>query len=222
MYTPPSFKQDHAASLAFAEARGFGMVCAWTGARPIASLLPFYLNEAGDGSVQALFHVARGNPLARFADGVTPWLLVVNGADAYVSPDWYVSHDQVPTWLYQSVHLTGRVRPLSEAELAVQIDALSAKFEQRLLPKKPWTSAKMTPARLEVMKKAIVGLVMTVEQIEGSFKLNQHKSEADYAAVAGAMDERPDSGSQQIANLMRQARPQVFADAANKNERNMP
>jgi len=99
MYTPPSFKQDRAASLSFAEARGFGMVCAWTGARPIASLLPFYLNEAGDGSVQALFHVARGNPLAKFADGVTPWLLVVNGADAYVSPDWYVSHNQVPTWL---------------------------------------------------------------------------------------------------------------------------
>ena len=34
------------------------------------------------------------------------------------------------------------------------------------------------------MKKAIVGLVMTVEEVEGSFKLNQHKSDADYAAVA--------------------------------------
>ena len=35
------------------------------------------------------------------------WLMAVNGADAYVSPDWYVSPDQVPTWLYQAVHLTG-------------------------------------------------------------------------------------------------------------------
>ena len=28
MYTPPMFKPDRAASLGFAEARGFGMVCA--------------------------------------------------------------------------------------------------------------------------------------------------------------------------------------------------
>ena len=210
MYTPPLFKQDRAASLAFAEARGFGMVCAWSGARPVASLLPFYLNEADDGSVQALFHVARQNPLATLAGGEHAWLLAVNGPDAYVSPDWYVSLDQVPTWLYQSVHLTGRVRLLSDAELAVQIDALSAKFEKRLLPKKPWTTAKMTAARLETMKKAIVGLVMTVEEIEGSFKLNQHKSEADYAAVGGALDQRTDAPSRQIADLMRKARPAAF------------
>ena len=31
MYTPPLFKQDRAASLAFAEERGFGKVCAWDG-----------------------------------------------------------------------------------------------------------------------------------------------------------------------------------------------
>ena len=112
------------------------------------------------------------------------WLLAVNGADAYVSADWYVSADQVPTWLYQSVHLTGTVRQLSADELAVQVDTLSAKFESWLAPKKPWTSDKMTAARLEALKKAIVGLVMTVEEVEGSFKLNQHKSEVDYAAIA--------------------------------------
>ena len=219
MYTPPFFKRDHAASLAFAEERGFGTVCAWNGTRPIASSLPFYLSGADDGTVEVLFHVARQNPLAKLADATTSWLLAVNGPDAYVSPDWYVSPDQVPTWLYQSVHLTGTVRVLSDDELAVQIDTLSAKFENWLLPKKPWTSAKMTPARLETMKKAIVGLVMMVEEVEGSFKLNQHKSEADYAAVAGALQERTDTGSQQIAGLMRRARPQIFA---NKLEGNTP
>ena len=211
MYTPPFFKQDHAASLAFAEERGFGTVCAWNGTRPIASSLPFYLNGADDGTVEVLFHVARQNPLAKLADGTTSWLLAVNGPDAYVSPDWYVSPDQVPTWLYQSVHLTGTVRVLSDNELAVQIDTLSEKFENWLLPKKPWTSTKMTPARLEAMKKAIVGLVMTVEEVEGSFKLNQHKSEADYMAIADALAVRPDTGSQQIAGLMRETRPQAFA-----------
>ena len=226
MYTPPMFKPDRAASLAFAQARGFGLACAWDGAKPVASSLPFYLTYAGDGTPQAAFHVARHNPLIKLADASTPWLLAVSGADAYVSPDWYVSPDQVPTWLYQSVHLTGPVRLLSDEELSVQIETLSDKFEKWLLPKKPWTSGKMTAGRLEAMKKAIVGLVMTVEEVEGSFKLNQHKSDADYAAIANALREG-DADAKQISHLMRQARPQiftdqVFADDTNKLERSVP
>jgi transcriptional regulator len=219
MYTQPMFKPDRAASLAFAEARGFGMACAFDGKRPIASLLPFYLRDANDGTPQAFFHVARSNPLIKLADGTSSWLLAISGADAYVSADWYVSPDQVPTWLYQAVHLTGPVRQLSDAELAVQVDTLSARFENWLAPKKPWTSAKMTATRLESLKKAIVGLVMTVVEVEGSFKLNQHKSDADYSAVATALASRPDTGSQQIAGLMRQLRPQTLA---NKLEGSVP
>ena len=211
MYTPPPFKPDRAASLRFADARGFGTVCAWTGSRPIASSLPFYLSSADDGTPQAWFHLARGNPLLKLADGASSWLLAVNGVDAYVSADFYVSSDQVPTWLYQAVHLTGPVRLLSEPELGVQIDALSAKFEGWLAPKQPWTSGKMTAGRLEAMKKAIVGAMMTVEDVEGSFKLNQHKSEADFASVAGALAPQADTGSQQISHLMREIRPDVFA-----------
>lgn len=221
MYTPPPFKPDRAASLAFAEARGFGLVCAWDGAKPIASPLPFYLSYAADGTPRAAFHLARHNPLIKLA-GTSSWLLAVTGADAYVSADWYVSPDQVPTWLYQAVHLAGPVRRLSDDELAVQIDTLSAKFENRLLPKKPWTSTKMTVARLEAMKKAIVGLEMTVEEVEGSFKLNQHKSETDYAAVADALASQTDAGAREIARLMRETRPQAFATQSNKLERSEP
>jgi transcriptional regulator len=209
MYTPPMFKPDRAASLAFAQARGFGLVCAWDGARPIASSLPFYLTFADDGTPRAAFHVARHNPLGKLASGTTSWLLAVSGADAYVSPDWYVSPDQVPTWLYQVVHLTGAVRTLSDDELAEQIDTLSTKFEDWLLPKKPWTSSKMTVARLDTLKKAIVGLVMTVEDVEGSFKLNQHKSDADHAAIASALAGRPDEAAQTIGNQMVALRPQL-------------
>jgi len=222
MYTPPRFKPDRAASLAFAERRGFATVCAFDGNKPIASLLPFYLDYADDGTARAMFHVARHNPLVDLANGTTSWLLAVSGADAYVSADWYVSPDQVPTWLYQAVHLTGTVRKLSDDELAVQIGALSAKYENWLAPKKPWTTSKMTAGRLEALKKAIVGLVMTVEDVEGSFKLNQHKSEADYTAVAGALASRPEAGAQQIAQLMREARPEAFANETNQFERSVP
>ena len=222
MYTPPLFKQDRATSLAFAQARGFGIVCAFDGKKPIASSLPFYLSHADDGTPHALFHLARNNPLIKLAGGARSWLLVVNGPDAYVSADWYVSPDQVPTWLYQSVHLTGTVRILSDDELAVQVDTLSAKFENWLAPKQPWTSAKMTAGRLDAMKKAIVGMVMTVGEVEGSFKLNQTKSDADFAAVARALASQADANAKLIAQLMRETRPLAFAQQSNELERSEP
>ena len=209
MYTPPMFKPDRGASLGFAQARGFGTVCAWDGHKPVASSVPFVLTSANDGTPLAAFHVARGNPLAGLADGTSSWLLAVNGADAYVSADWYLSPDHVPTWLYQAVHLTGPVRRLSDGELGPHLDALSAKFESWLAPKPAWTSSKMTAARLDAMKKAIVGLVMTVEEVEGSFKLNQHKSDVDYAAIASALMQRHDEAAQTIAKEMVALRPHL-------------
>jgi transcriptional regulator len=209
MYTPPMFKPDRAASLAFAQTRGFGTVCAWDGGKPIASSLPFCLGYADDGTPQAAFHVARHNPLAKLADGKSRWLISVTGPDAYVSADWYVSPDQVPTWLYQAVHLTGTVRMLTESELGPHLDALSAKFEGWLEPKPPWAVSKVTAGRLDALKKAIVGLVMAVDEVEGSFKLNQHKSDVDYAAVASALMQRHDEASQTIAKQMVALRPQL-------------
>jgi len=204
------FKPDRTASLAFAQARGFGTVCAWDGGKPIASSLPFCLGYGDDGTPQAAFHVARHNPLIGLADGKSRWLIAVTGADAYVSADWYVSPDQVPTWLYQAVHLTGTVRVVPEDELGPHLDALSAKFEGWLAPKPPWLVSKVTAGRLEGLKKAIVGLVMSVDEVEGSFKLNQHKSDADYAAIATELGRQPEAGAKLIADEMRRLRPLLF------------
>jgi transcriptional regulator len=203
------FKPDRAASLAFAQARGFGTVTAWDGSGPVASSLPFFLTYADDGTPQAAFHVARGNALARLADGKSPWLMAVTGADTYVSADWYVSPDQVPTWLYQAVHLTGSVRMLSDDELGRHLDALSAKFESWLAPKPPWTVSKVAAGRLDALRKAIVGMVMSVDVVEGSFKLNQHKSDADFAAIAAALLQQHDEAAQTIGKQMVALRPQL-------------
>ena len=210
MYAPSFFQPDRAASLAFAAARGFGTVCAYDGAKPVASALPFCLEYSNDGTPVVAFHVARGNALAARADGKSNWLIAVNGADTYVSPHWYASPDQVPTWLYQAVHLSGPVRVMSNQELAEHLDALSAKFEGWLAPKPSWSTGEMTAGRREAMMKAIVGLVMTVEDIEGSFKLNQHKSDVDHAAIGGALARQPDAAAQALAEEMRALRPHLF------------
>jgi transcriptional regulator len=209
MYAPPFFQPDRAASLAFAAARGFGTVCAYDGVRPVASALPFCLEYLSDGTPVAAFHVARGNALTALADGKSNWLIAVNGADTYVSPHWYVSPDQVPTWLYQAVHLSGPVRTMSSQELGAHLDALSAKFESWLVPKPSWSTGEMTAGRREAMMKAIVGLVMTVEDIEGSFKLNQHKSDVDHAAIAIELLGQGDTDAQGIGKRMVALRPQL-------------
>jgi transcriptional regulator len=227
MFTRPYFEPDRAASLAFVDARGFGVVCAYDGGKPVASSLPYCLEYLNDGTPCVSFHVARGNALAGLAGGrsscnssiKSPWLLAVNGADAYVSPHWYASPDQVPTWLYQAVHLSGPVRVMTGPELAGHLDTLCAKFEGWLAPKPPWTTGEVTAGRREAMMQAIVGLVMTVEEIEGSFKLNQHKSDVDHASITHALALQADASAQQLARTMRAMRPQAFAvETAQQNE----
>jgi transcriptional regulator len=68
----------------------------------------------------------------------------------------------------------------------------------------------MTAGRLDAMKKAIVGLVMSVDEVEGSFKLNQHKSDTDHMGVATALARQPEAAAQHLANEMRVLRPQLF------------
>jgi transcriptional regulator len=208
MYVQPAFRIDQAASLAFAAARGFGLVIACAKGRMTASPLPFYIDQAAGGRWLA-FHVARGNRLADLAANGGRWLVTVWGADAYVSPRWYASPDQVPTWLYETVQISGPVRLMSAAEQHDHLDRLSAAFEARQAPAPPWTADLVTPGRREALMRAIVAIEMTVESVDGSFKLNQHKSDADHTAVAAALAGQDDAGARAIAAHMMTLRPHL-------------
>jgi len=208
MYIPPAFRIDEAASLAFAAARGFGLVSACVDGRITASPLPFYIDQAEGGRWLA-FHVARGNRLAELAASGGRWLVTVWGADAYVSPRWYKSADQVPTWLYESVQLAGPVRLMSDAEQREHLDRLTAAFEAHQAPAPSWTIDLVTPGRREALMRAIVAIEMTVESVEGSFKLNQHKSDADHVAIASALAGQGEAGARAIAAHMMALRPHL-------------
>ena len=135
----------------------------------------------------------------------------VSEADAYVSPRWYASPQQVPTWLYKAVNLAGPVRALSDAELLQHLDTLAAHFESVSAPQPPWTMNEIAAGRRAALTGAILGLSMTVEHVEGSFKLNQHKSDADHFALTAALAGQDDAGARQIAADMRAMRPHLFA-----------
>ena len=95
-------------------------------------------------------------------------------------------------------------------ELLAHLDELSERFEQGLAPKPVWRTDKMPPGRVKDMSRAIIGLVMNVELIEGSFKLNQHKSDADHVAVTQALALQKDAGAKAISRHMRAMRPALF------------
>lgn len=214
MYTLPHFKMDRAACLAFAAGRGFGLVVAHDGERPVASPLPFHLDYRCDGTPLATFHVARGNPLATLAERGDHWLVAVNGADAYVSPEWYVSPDQVPTWLYETAHLSGAVRVLPGSLDAVE--RLTEQFERPAGAKAPWHVGRVTPGRVSAMLKAIVAIEMEVERVAGSAKLNQNKSDADHMAVVAGLRAGGDPAALQIADRMVALRPHLSYETATK------
>ncbi|MDB5426320.1 MAG: FMN-binding negative transcriptional regulator [Phenylobacterium sp.] len=137
------------------------------------------------------FHLSRGNALAAaIAEGFRA-VAVSLAADAYVSPDWYASSDQVPTWNYISIEAEGPAAALDEAGLVTLLDDLAAQEEARLAPKRPWTRAKMSPGRFEAMTRAIVGARMSVERLEGTTKLSQNKDAADRAGVIAALGDHP-------------------------------
>jgi len=143
------------------------------------------------------FHVSRANRAGALAGKRA--IVSCLGPDAYISPDWYGTPDQVPTWNYLSVEAEGSLRLLAEDELAALLEALSAAHEARLAPKPPWTRAKMAPGRFEAMLKAIVGYELAIEELRGTRKLGQNKPGQVEAAAAGLA---PFNG--EVAALMRE------------------
>jgi transcriptional regulator len=93
---------------------------------------------------------------------------------------------------------------LPETETHAHLERLSAFFEARLLPKKPWTIGKLDDARRAMLVKAIVSIVLDVDTIEGQDKLIQHKGETEHRGAIAALSAMPDAGSQSIADLMRE------------------
>lgn len=187
MHPNPVFHTaDAQANIAFARDRGFGVLAVSdeTGA-PLLSHVPFLLSK--DGAIADL-HLVRSNPIARIANSLLPVRIAVSGPDGYVSPDWYGLDDQVPTWNYVAVHLTGVLERRPQDELRDLLDRETALFETRLRPKTLWRADKMDSAALDRMMRMIVPFRMRVEAVDGTWKLNQNKPDAARLGAAENME----------------------------------
>ena len=199
MHPAAAFKvEDEARLLAHLAAHPFATIAAAPEGRPMVAHAPVVVRPLETG-LALDFHLSRGNALASHLAAGFRAVAVSLGPEAYVSPDWYESADQVPTWNYVTVEAEGPVAAMDETGLIALLDALSAQEEARLLPKRPWTRAKMAPGTFERMSRAIIGARLTVQRIEGTFKLSQNKNEADRAGAIAGLGDHP------IARLMGRA-----------------
>jgi len=130
--------------------------------------------------------VEPGDPLVLMAQwrtfsGDSNALVIFSGPHGYVSPRWYESRPNVPTWNYVSVHAYGPVEIIEDEELALaHLKTMVETFDPTLSELQP------DSMDTEYHRKLLRGIVVfriTVERVDAKAKLNQNKSEADRSAV---------------------------------------
>jgi transcriptional regulator len=163
---------DAQRNLDFARKRAFGVLAVSGEEGPVISHIPFVLSEAGE---TLDLHLVRSNPIARMLTTPLKVRIAISGGDSYISPDWYEVDDQVPTWNYVAVHLTGILELRPQEEIRELLDRQTSFFEEQLRPKEPWRVAKMTPDVLDAMMQKIVPCRMQVTGVDGTWKLSQNK-----------------------------------------------
>jgi transcriptional regulator len=147
--------------------------------------VPFVI--ADDGTVVRM-HLARPNPVWRAAPCRA--LLIVPVSDAYVSPGWYPSKAEngkvVPTWNYEVVHAHGSLVAHDDPEwVRAQIDDLTT-LNESVLPE-PWATTDAPAEYIDGLRRAIVGVELVVDRLEGKRKLSQNRSDDDCAGAAAGM-----------------------------------
>lgn len=191
MYIPDHFNEpDRNIAISFIKANAFGQLLSLVDGKIYASHLPFLINNEGS---KMLCHLARQNPQWENIENQDV-LVTFQGTHDYISPGWY-SSPGVPTWNYQVAHVYGTCKTIHSAEeLKDIVEKLTLNYESNL--SKPWD-----PEYSETMLKNIVGIEITVRDIQCKFKLNQNRSEKDRAGVITSLEKQ---GSEKLARVMRE------------------
>ena len=156
--------------------------------------------STGDGALQ--FHLARRNALTPHLEGAQA-LIVFNGPHGYISPRWYDSAEQVPTWNYIALECEGRVRRMHEEGLEAFLETFGDLQEDAIAEGTPWRMAKLSEPAKTALLRGIVGYELEVGEWRETYKLAQHKSEADTIGVTEGLERESNAA---LAQAMRASR----------------
>ena len=204
MYNPASFAETRLDVLhAFIRDHPLGTLVTNGPDGPEATHLPLVL-DAPAGLLRC--HMARANPQWRRLEYGARVLVIFAGADHYITPNWYPSKREegkvVPTWNYTAVHAAGAARLFEDTTSLIRhlgelTDSQEADFAE------PWSVADAPPDYVEGMTKAIVGVEIAVDRIEGKWKLSQNRSTVDQEGAIAGLEAVGSNASLEMANLMR-------------------
>jgi len=207
MYVPAHFKPDDASVVALlGSGRAANLITA-TSQGLMATMLPLVWDgpdaRPGLGPWGALLgHVARNNGQWK-TPPIGEAMVILAGPDAYISPAWYATKREhgrvVPTWNYITVHAYGR--------LVVHDDPTWVESNVRRLSEhheaprpEPWSVDDAPPPYIEGQLRAIVGVEIVIDRVEGKWKLSQNRSDAD---IAGAIEGLEATGERDVSAAMR-------------------
>lgn len=220
MYIPRHFSWNDLKQIgSFVDGAQAADLITFDGTRPVATLLPVIwerpdgpaagepdAGEPGPGSYGRLLgHIAIANPQWQTAAPGAEALAIVHGPQTYVSPTWYESKTRhgrvVPTWNYETVHLTGAVTFHQDASwLRELVTRLTRRHEHGRA--RPWAVTDAPPEYIDGQLRAIVGVELTVTSVEAKQKLSQNRSDLDREGVLAGLRDEPGAGPAEIADLM--------------------
>ncbi len=206
MYVPSHFATDAADALIERLARRWAgvLITIDESGAPVGTHMPILWDAE---KRVATGHIARANP--QWKHGAGKGLIVLNGPEAYVTPNWYPSKAEhgktVPTWNYEAVHISGSVEWFDDAaRLEAVVRDLSASYENDQA--KPWAIADAPRPYIDALLRGIVGVELHAERVEAKRKLSQNKSAADFNGVADGLAATNDPMAHEVAALMRATR----------------
>lgn len=163
-----------------------------------ANHLPFklLLDKESDTAV-LIAHIAKGNPLHTQIENNTDVLVIFQGEQGYISPNWYPTkqqhHQHVPTWNYQVVHIKGKINFLhDEKSLRGILAKLTRTHEAKQA--KPWKMSDAPSEYIAEELKGIIGIEIQIEKITGKFKLSQNREKIDALGVVAGLEQQGEQG----------------------------
>jgi transcriptional regulator len=171
----------------------------------IANHIPFVLDAKHGSHGRLLAHVSRANSVWRELIGGAPSVVMIMGPSAYITPSWYPGKRQhgkvVPTWNYVTVHAHGMARAMEDT--CWILDVLNRLTDtQESQRTEPWKVSDAPSAYIDKMLRAVVGIEITIDRVEGRLKVSQDEDEQDRRGTVEALQHSTDASTQVLASLV--------------------
>jgi transcriptional regulator len=194
MYLPKHFEQQDLESLtSLLETYPLGALITQHEGILEANHIPFLLDGPLAAGGKLIGHVAKGNPVWKSDFTKQETLVVLQGPESYITPNWYpskqVHHQVVPTYNYAVVHVYGRLSITHDEEVKRRIVGdLTASMEK--MRESTWQVSDAPAEYIEKMLNAIVGIELTITRVQAKWKVSQNRDAADREGVARGLSEQ--------------------------------